>query len=308
MLRRWGKRGLEDKIPFIIWEIIVILMVVIALTVSVRGIANNTTYWKKYHSADLALMTDLILTSQGDFNINYNLKEIEPNIVSKTFRIDPLSFQIFLRDDAYFVYDKSIDDDRFPQSYIFARDPARTDVIVSNTTNSYITIHKQGRSLSLGEYYTLPIASCPSDITTGDTTLKHFEALGLSDATAKNYGDYINTVLHRYGNTEHEMLVFLTEDAVQPTTVYYDTDISNPTKSDKMACLIKKQILQKYPDMNIVEKPYDNSFDSNTIFTNNKNNQNNPYNYWIIIQIKKGDISDKDLAESIVNAIDEYYK
>jgi hypothetical protein len=305
MLRRWGKRGLEDKLPFTIWEVMVILMVVIALTVSVRGIANNTTYWKKYHSADLALMTDVMLTNQGDFTVNYNLKEVQKNIVTKTLRIDPLIFQIFLKEDAYFVYDKSIDDDRFPQNYIFARDPARVSVVLSNTTNDYVIIRKQGKSLSMGEYYMLPTISCPSDITTADASKKHFEVISLSDTANKNYGSQVASVLQRYAGTEKEMIIFLVEDASQSTTVYYDS--LNPIKSGKMTCLIKKDILQKYPDLNIIEKPYDNSFDNNVLFTNARDDKNNPYNYWIIIHVKQGEINSTDLTESIINAIDEYY-
>jgi hypothetical protein len=307
MLRRLGKRGLEDKIPFIIWEVLVILMVVIALTVAVRSIANNTTYWKKYHSADLALMTDLIITNQGDFNVNYNLKAMQTNTVTKALRIDPLVFQIFLRNDAYFVYDKSIDEDRFPQSYIFARDPSRVNIITSNSTNSYLTLRKQGNTFSMGDYYSPSGISCPSEGTTASTKDKHFEALSLAD-NAKSYTDFVNKLLGKYGNKEQEMLIFLIENDVQSTSVYYDTNIPNPVKSEKMTCLIKKQILQKYPDMNILEKAYDNSFDKNIIFTNNKDNQNNPYNYWIIVQVKKGEITDKELAEFITQAIDEYYK
>jgi len=305
MLRRFGKRGLEDKIPFIIWEILVIFMVVVALTVAVRGIANNTSYWKKYHSADLALMTDLIITNQGDFNINYDLKELQTNVATKALHIEPLVFQIFLRPDAIFVYDKSIDEDRFPQSYIFARDSSRVTIVLSNSTNNYITLRKQGSTLTMGDYTALPGDSCPSQSTTGDTTKTHFEAISLSD-TAKSSADYVNKLLGRYGNSEKEMIVFLTSDATQSTSIYYDA--ANPIKSGKMTCLIKKQILQKYPDMNILEKPYDNSLDNNAIFTSNRDNKNDPYNYWIIVQVKKGDITDKDLAESITNAIDEYYK
>ena len=253
-------------------------------------------------------MTELTLTNQGDFNINYNLKTMQKNIVTNALHIDPLAFQIFLRDDAYFVYDKSIDNDRFPQSYIFARDPSRVTIVLSNTTNDYVILRKEGGTLSIGEYYALTTPACPSDVTTGDTTKKHFIVISLSDITSKDYGNYVNTVLKRYAGTENEMIIFLTEDSVQSTNVYYDTDIPSPVKSQKMTCLIKKYILQKYPDMTIAEKPYDNSLDNNATFTNNKNNQNSPYNYWIIIQVKKGDISNKDLADSILSAIDEYYK
>jgi hypothetical protein len=307
MPRRFGKRGLEDKLSFTIWEIMVILMVIIALTLSVRALANNTTYWKKYHSADLALITDLILTNQGEFDINYNLKEMHPNLATKALRIEPLTFEIVLRDDAYFVYDKSSEDDRFPQSYIFGRDTKRTKVVPSNSTNEYIILHKQGKTLSMSESYTLPVESCPTDITKADTSQKHFEVTSISDSStiSKEYASQINSVLRRYAGTEQEMQIFLIEDSIKPTTIYYNT--GQITESGKMSCLIRKAILKNNPDLNIIEIPYDDSLNANAILTNEITSPNKKYIYWVIIQVNSKDVTKDDLGKNIISAIDEYY-
>ncbi len=282
-------------------------MVIIALTISVRALANNTTYWKKYHSADLALITDLLLTNQGEFDINYNLKEMHPNLATKTLRIEPLTFQIFLRDDAYFVYDKSSEEDRFPQSYIYGRDIKRTKVVPSNSTNEYIILHKQGKTLSMSESYTLPITSCPTEITKEDTSQKNFEAISISSLSdkSKEYAVNINSALRIYNGPEQEMKIFLIEDSNKPTTIFYDAN--RITQSKKMSCLIKKASLQNNPDLNIIDVIYDDSLNTNTILTNEITNQNNPYNYWIIIQVNSKDITNKDLTNSILAAIVEYY-
>ncbi len=279
-------------------------MVVLALTISVRAIANNTTYWKKYHSADLALMTDLILTNQGDFSINYNLKEIHPNIVTKTLRIKPLVFQIFLKDGAFFVYDESSDKDRFPQSYIFGGDPVRNVVKLGDTTNNYITLQKQGQILTMDENYVAPTDSCPSNPTPGDTSKKHFEALALSD-NAKDYSTQINAALARYGGIEEEMHIFLMEDSTKSTTIYYNSN--QPIKSRKMTCLLKRKILQDKPDLLIIENPYNGEFDTNSVFITDINNKDKSYNYWIIIQVNN-DLTKIELSKIILSSIDEYYK
>jgi hypothetical protein len=99
------------------------------------------------------------------------------------------------------------------------------------------------------------------------------------------------------------MQVFLVEDSTKSTIIYYDSKM----QSGKIACLLKKAILQNKPDMSITETPYDNSLNANTILTNEITNQNNPYPYWIIIQVNSKDITKEDLAKNIIAAIDDYY-
>jgi hypothetical protein len=281
------------------WEIMVILMVIIALTVSVRGIANNTTYWKKYHSTDLAMMTDLVIANQGDFVINYELKEMKENTATKMLRIDQLIFQTFLKTNSVFVYSESIDKDRFPQSYIFAED-RDVKVSTSNLTADYIVLYKEGDIVGMKRDYMILVSGCPSADTKGNLSEKHINVIGLS-STIKSYSDYINTALKTVGKgTDDELLVALIDDNTNPTTIYYDS--LNQIKSEKISCLTKRRLEQTYPDLTIQQKSYDKSFEIEPFVS-----QRDAYMYWMLISVNTQDITSRDLSDSIRLAIEEYY-
>lgn len=299
-MRRLNKRGMDDKLMFIMWEFIVIVMVFVVLTMSVRGIANDTTYWKRYHSADLALMTDLIIANQGDFTINYDMKSLRQNFVVKAMRIDPLKFLIFMKIDSFFVYDTSIEKDRFPESFIFAKDK---DVIVSpsNTSSDYVILYKKEGNVGMGSNSLSESISCPSADTKGDLSLKSFSALALSD-DIKSYSSFINSRLLIVGKgNANEALFTLKTSTTATTTIYYDWS-QNHISNKKMACLIQRQLLQKFPDMNIVSKPYDNSLEIEPFVS-----QRNNYMYWILIDVNTTAITNSNISDSIASAIEEYY-
>jgi len=305
-MRRLNKRGMDDKLMFVIWEVIVILMVIIVLTISVRGIANNTNYWKKYHSSDLALMTDLITASQGDFIVNYNMKELRQNWATRTLRIDSPIFQTFIKEDSFFIYDQSIDKDRFPQSFIFAKNKD-TKIIVSNTSSDYIVLYKKDNSISMKTTYISEIVTCSSENTKDNILEKKFDVVYLSEET-KSYSQYINNLLHTVGegtDTSSGLLIALTNITIGPTIIYYDSSSSSQIMSKKMACLVQKQLSQKFSDVDIQFQPYDNSLEIEPFKT-----QKNKYFYWILIKFNTNDIipdNTKELGDSLQSAIKEYY-
>jgi len=299
-MRRLNKRGMDDKLMFIMWEFIVIVMVFVVLTMSVRGIANDTTYWKRYHSADLALMTDLIIANQGDFTINYDMKSLRQNFVVKAMRIDPLKFLIFMKIDSFFVYDTSIEKDRFPESFIFAKDKDVT-VSPSNTSSDYVILYKKEGNVGMGSNSLSESISCPSADTKGDLSLKSFSALALSD-DIKSYSSFINSRLLTVGKgNANEALFTLKTSTTATTTIYYDWS-QNHISNKKMACLIQRQLLQKFPDMNIVSKPYDNSLEIEPFVS-----QRNNYMYWILIDVNTTAITNSNMSDSVASAIEEYY-
>jgi hypothetical protein len=299
-LRRLGKRGMEDKLSFVMWEMIVILIVVIALTVAVRGIANNTNYWKKYHSADLALMTDLMFVHQGDFVIYYDMKDLRKNFVTNTLRIEPLVFQTFLKDNSYFIYDTSIDKDRFPKSYIFAGSEG-IRVINSNMTSDYIVLYKSGTEIGMKSNEIRRQISCSSINTVADLKDKRFKAVGLDD-TSKKHADYITESLKTLGTgQDDELLIGLNLNKEGLLETYNDAQSSGQGKSDKMACLVLKQLSDKYPDNDVKQIPYDDSMNTPE-FTNIRNN----YMYWIVINVNNS-MTSKELSDVIRGAIIEYY-
>jgi hypothetical protein len=295
-----GKRGMEDKLMFVIWEVIVIVMVVLVLTLAVKGIASNNTYWKRYHSTDLALMSDLALTNQGDFIINYDLKDIRKNYVSKILNIKPLVFQILLKTDSFFVYSNSIDEDRFPKSFIFAKDKASVTVIESNSTNDCIVLTKQGPSLSIGSSSNSLGITCPTTDTKKDKTNLIFEVVSTPNIDAGTV-QYLKIALNSGPQIDSELLIILTKNLVNKTVIYYDaSSVENQEKSEKMSCLIKKKGLEINPELNIDYRAYDNKID-NYIASIDKSQ----YVYWIVIDTDG--LSNEELANIVRGAIDEYY-
>ncbi|MGV8087296.1 MAG: hypothetical protein ACP5N1_06720 [Candidatus Woesearchaeota archaeon] len=295
---------MDDKLAFIMWEAIVILMVVIALTISVKGIANNTTYWKKYHSADLALMTDLILINQGDFEVNYDMKELKKNVVTKMLNIDNLVFQTVLTKDAYFLYDESKDKDRFPQSYIFAKTDSRLTINPFETTSSYIVLNKKGDSFSINTNINSQDMPCPALVTASDLSTQEINAIPTS-SSIKDYSDYIDAVLTTTGTgTNPELLIILSESSGNKNRIY--SDISQTSRSNKLSCLIKRQLITTNPSLDLQELLYDYSLD-NYINNDPIKTEKNKYIYWIIIELNKSAIDKESLANGINAAIGEYY-
>lgn len=314
-MRRLSKRGMDDKLSFFMWEAAVILMVVIALAVSVRGIANNTNYWKKYHSADLALMTDLMMTNQGDFVINYDFKDLEKNFVTKLLYIDKLTFQTVLKQNSYFVYDESMDKDRFPQSYVFAENNL-IHVNPANSSSDYVVLYKTGNTFDMKTGYSTPRMSCPSTDTRGNLSAKKFDVISISDSLNEK-SKYVNTVLKTYNGNDAELLIVLASNnytnnnnankdvttSSSQNIIYYDP--LSIGKSSKMSCLIARQMIEQNPTINIKQLPYnpnDKSLDVEP-FKSQKAN----HIYWVLIQINNNETTNKELSDSIKNAIEEYY-
>ena len=307
-LRVFGRRGMEDKIMFLIWEVIAIAMVSLVLIMAVKGVANNTTYWKKYHSADLAMTTDLALTNQGDFRINYNLKELHSKVLTNIIGINKPAFQIFLKDGSYQLYSISTGEDRFPQSFIFASNHD-VKVVESNANKDYIILQKSQDTFSMDAGKV--VISCPISDTSVSLESAKFYALSL-DTAMSSYSNYVNTVLDVYGKTDEkkEFLIGIMTDKNSggQSTIYYNPD--DTTGSSKMACLLRKYISEKYPDMKIEDKVYDDSFILGPQFEDSSKE----YSHWIIIKIgKESDasdtlaITDKDMGECMENAVKEYY-
>jgi len=303
-MRHFGKRGMDDKLAFIMWEIMVILMVVIALTISVKGIANNTTYWKKYHSADLALMTDLMLVNQGDFEVNYDMKELKSTTVSKILGIDKLVFQTALSPDAYFLYSESMDKDRFPQSYIFAKTDPRVKIISSDTTSSYVVLNKRGDTFSMTQGKAASEISCPALDTAVSLSTRKINVVSISD-TLKDYSASIDTLLLTTAQgQDNELLIILSESKNDKNRIYYDT--LHPEKSQKMSCLIRRQILNTDASIELQELAYDNTLD-NYLEVEPVKTDKSRYSYWVLIELNKKTISKDSLSSSINGAIKEYY-
>ncbi|HYD03028.1 MAG TPA: hypothetical protein VEC16_01900 [Alphaproteobacteria bacterium] len=293
---------MEDKLLFTMWEIVVVLMVIIALTVAVRGIANNTVYWKKYHSTDLALMTDLLMINQGDFVLNYELKDIERNIVTDGLMIDPLRLNIVLRDNAYFIYDGTPQQDRFPQNYIFATD-SDIKIINSEIASDYVVLYKEGNSFSLRNDYIAKTISCPSIDTKGNIAEMHFEVMAIEDSLIGR-ARYATELLKTPGTT-NDLLIAISEasEVQSKNIIYYDT--SNKAISEKMGCIIMRKMLESNPDLKIEIRPFDSSIisENEDLFESKKSG----YRYFVVMDFNSGLFTDQEFSKHLEEAIKEFY-
>jgi hypothetical protein len=323
MIRRLGKRGQEDKIYFLIWELIVLVMVIVALTVAVRGISNNTNYWKRYQSADLAMITELTYAGQGDFVVNYNMKQMKMTTTSKALLVvtsgfgmlsaDTLSFQTFLKSSSFWVYDKSSDEDKFPQSFMFAASK-NIKVLEGNHSTDFLVLYRTGDTLGLQERYVTTASLCPTAITQKDMTGLKFDVIALDDES-KDRASYAGIMLKQYGASANpssagkELVIFLSTDTASggtPGTVaatkiyYYD---GAQAYGEKLACLMGLALKTHLPDKTFETIKYDGSFDADAGFIGVKDN----YARWIILKYDKS-LDRDNFGLSIKEALIEYYK
>jgi hypothetical protein len=305
--RKFYKKGMDDKLMFTMWEIIVVLMVVTVLTISVRGISNDTTYWKKYHSTDLALMTDIISPMNGDFIINYEIKDLNTNFATKILKLETLRFMIYLRDGAYYVYDESASKDRFPQSYVFSQDRDRT-VTESNITSDYVVLYKQGNIISLKTDYVSSGIICPTMTTTSNLKEIYFDTKEVT-LESKSYSDYISTFLKNTGTGTNKESLFFIETNTENNIIYYDDTSDKKSKSEKMACIIRRNIIKNDTTIKVDIKPYSSIRKENPVseLISTTFEQSN-YNYYVYIKLDTEEFSEKKISELMKLSIEEYYK
>jgi len=241
------------------------------------------------------MITDIEHTGQGDFSINYDIKDIEHNFFTNIYVIKDHIFNVFLRTDSVFVYDGL--DDKFPQSFLFGKS-SKIKVIENNMTSDFLVLYRQQNSIHLSNYYVASSANCPSIDTYKDITNLTFSVVPLSDGT-KDYAQYINGLLNIYGKPDSakELVIFISDPSSGTRLIY---DKSQPIKSGKLTCMIKSIIGTNSPDAAVENIPDDGSVDSIQAFSDNKDK----YNYWIIIS---SNMTKEDLGSDIKNALITYY-
>ncbi len=305
-----NKRGSEDKLFFTLWELMAFLMVLIIILISVRGIANNSSYWKTYYSRDLGMMADIANINQGDFVMNYALKESMDNFWTDIYLMDKRMFDIVLTNKAVEVYDYPKEDSKYPTTFPFAKHK-NVNVINESTSADFLVMTKKGAELRISDYVIENAEVCPSYATTKDTRLTKFYSIYL-DNKVKPQSDSVKAILgtSRYGNDPkaiNESTIVLGYAGKENFTVYYSDD-SNTLQSQKLSCIFKMQYLNAYnytPEL----KKYDGSLDTNPEFTKyiaGKESQE----YWILIALSDNEtkIQQNEFAGLVEKAIIEYYR
>lgn len=301
-----NKRGSEDKLFFIMWELIAFAAVLIIILVVVRDVANDTTYWKRYYSTDIALMADIENVNQGDFVMNYALKEPMDNFWTDIYMIDKKIVEITLKPDRVEVYDYPKEDSKVPYTFPFAKHK-NINVVNESTSSLFLVLSKIGNELKLSNYAVETAEVCPSYDTRKNTSLIILDSIFL-DPKTKPHSESIKATLKKYGRdpaaiSESTIILGYSKNF----TIYYSDDIKT-LQSQKLSCLIRMKLEESLN--NTAElKRYDKSLDADSEFQ--KYISGKPQDeYWVILMLSDNEtrINQNDFAGIIEKAVAEYYE
>ncbi|MGV8150592.1 MAG: hypothetical protein ACP5NV_02585 [Candidatus Woesearchaeota archaeon] len=287
-------------------------MVLIIILIAVRVVVNNNTYWKTYYATDLALMADIENINNGDFVMNYALKEAPNNFWTKAYFINDRMFEIVLKPISVEVYDYPKEDSKYPTIFPYAKHK-NVNVVNDTSSSNFFILSKIGTDLRISDYIIEEAEVCPSYATTKDTTFTIFNSINLDGKTLA-YSDSIKAVLSRYGKGAHstnESSIIIGYSS--NFTIYYSDDI-NTLQSQKLACILKMKYSEKYVGENNTNgtpeiRKYDGSLDANPHFLSYVQNRQNS-EYWIIVMLSDTELKIKqnDFAIIVEDAIIEYYE
>ena len=310
MVRKFGKRGQEGKLYFIIFEIIAFAMVIIVILTAIKGIVNNSNYWKRYYSTDISLMSELVSTNQGDFVINYALKDQDKNFFTDVYGIKDRSYDINLLKGRVDVYSDPRDDDRYPQSFSYA-ESNYIDVKESSTLDKFIVLSKIGPGLSFDTFYSSSTPSSLSFSTKKDMTNLKFNSFSI-DAKSLPYSKSMASLLSVYGRTypQDEATIIFYYSAGSTFRIYYSDDM-NSLRSKKMSELIGKAYSEdsRFSSNNYEINEYDGFLDGDDSFKKFLDDKESREFYVIIVMSDEElKISQNDFAQIVYKGVLEYYK
>ena len=305
-----NKRGSEDKLFFLIWELMAFLMVLIIILITVRGVANNSTYWKTYYARDLGMMADIENINQGEFVMNYALKESMDNFWTDVYLLDKNQFEIILDPGAVKIYDYPKEDSKYPTTFPFAKHK-NIDVINESTSSDFLVLSKIGSELKISDYVIETADVCPSFSTTKDTKLTKFFSIYIDNAV-RVQSESLKALIgpSRYGmdpNAVNESTIIIGYAGKENFTIYYSDD-SNTLQSQKLSCMIKMNYLDAY-NYTAELKKYDGSMASNQAFSAYIANKG-PQEYWVILMLSDNETkaNQNEFAGLVEQAIIDYYR
>jgi len=316
----FNKRGQEDKLYFLIWEGVAIAITFIVILVALRGVVTNSNYWKRYYSIDMGLTADLMNTNQGDFVLNYKLKDLPENFLTSTFLINNKAFDIFLEADRFEIYDSPKSENQYAIVYPFAKHEY-VDVTEGLAISKLIVFSKQGTQFTMSDSYTPSTNPCTKFIipmTLDDITYLKFNVFSL-DAGSSQVSKAISALLAsknpatELGNGP-AIISSSNADPNAQLTIYYSTP-ENQLKSRKLACYISKYYSadSNFKSLAVQVLPYDSSLDSVQAFTDYVNGQaakvaGQKDDFWVAIKLTKNEQSKgNQFAADVRKAMELYY-
>ena len=319
-----NKKGDEEALWFKLLELIAAAMVVIIILVAISRIVNNSTYWQKYYSTDVALIYDLENTNQGDFIVNYQLKDLNYSFLSKTYILEDKTFMTQLSKNSVISYDGTDPKINYGFQYPFAK--ARDVAVAEHSiVSDFLTLSKIGSEQTMDSYYHRDSIQCPSFSSTKDIGNLKFTSISIDDASSsysKSLGSVLNTLTVNQNSangatvettteTKIEATIMLVSSSESQVQAYYYTSDSNSLKSEKLACIFSRDYsampIYNYNSSRLLE--YDGTFDDNAKLQEYLTNKDSA-EYFIIISIPQKYLSGKDLefSQLVKKSIQEYYQ
>jgi len=323
-----SRKGSEILIMGHLWELIATAGVIIIMLVAIAGIANNSNYWKKYYAVDLALMGDLANANQGDFSINYALKEQQDNILSRNHIIKSKMFELVIAQDSIESHDAP--KERKTRYSVFPYSKSK-NIYVSDDSiiSDFLVLSKSGDLFAISGHDSIQ-EGCPSFDNSRDIAVTSFSSMSLNTETAgfpvpteyaikpitansvSNLGaaQSQNTAINavQTANNIQIKIIYAKGDQL---TIFYD----GSARGEKLACLIARKYIQSNSQITPALKEYDGSLDGIQAFSDFKQGITGNNNaFWIGILLPKdmapaSAVDINNMASHIVSeAVRDYFK
>ena len=312
-----NKRGMEDKLYFVIWELIAIGMVTVILVLAVRGIAQNSSYWKKYYSTDLGLMADIANINQGDFVVNYQLKKSAdlpsakpPEIVLTPTRVE--------------VYDAPKEESKVPYTWPYARSRS-VESVNSSTIAELIVMSKIDTIFRIDTSAPTDAMTCPAFDTAQALDAKTaFNIITVDDQT-RPAATALESIMKTkgYGSDPGAKTLttfILATSHTDSVLIIYPAD-THMSIAGKMSCLIAQEFngangphartVTYVPDQNDNNQTALDAAQQQVIDTYTAAVSSDPQRsgeFWVLVALPNNPAIDPGtVAKSISTALEKYY-
>ncbi|MBU1201838.1 MAG: hypothetical protein KJ583_02565 [Nanoarchaeota archaeon] len=239
-MNKRGDEKLSKKLTFYAFIFILVAIVILSVFRFIGNTLDDTTFWRGYYAKDAGLMISAGETGRGVFELSYNTKKAEK----------PLVFNLKINNEVE-IYDhdpnaktKQSSTFKFIGDKKIKIEPAE---IISTFFNIYIDDKKVNASKEA-----IKKDSCPS-IDTKATLISNIKIYVDSDDKFKNFENLLINDLKISGfkiaNSKYEsdidLALILANSSTNTLSFFYE---HTPRKSEKISCIIKNKLVEKYPD------------------------------------------------------------
>jgi hypothetical protein len=265
MKKRIFKRGdVTSKTLFFLFEVLLVIVIMVALLNYVNSIKDKTFFEKKHLSRDLSLLTNTLSVAPDNVFYSYS----NPNI-----GLD--SFNFYFIDNIIEV--KQTDEDSRPESFFYAQNNLLINKVIHIKAEKKLAFIKSGITLFTKQDNNLnkisfikfeqkitnkKIIIDPQDGATGDITDKIFIISGHMKQSNPNsfeltrddktISDGINDRKNTINNFGPHAVISITINSYQKDKnyikAYYDIETNEPEKTKQLASFILNSVSDKFND------------------------------------------------------------